>query len=117
MVKELLFRFVLGGVLVALFAAIGTVCKPKTFAGLFGAAPSVALATLGLAFVTHDRDYVATEARSMLFATPALLAYCEICIIVACREHLSVRLGTTAAWLAWFAVAIVFWVVIAGKPI
>lgn len=116
MLVELLIRFVLGGVLVALFAAIGTVCKPKTFAGLFGAAPSVALATLGIAFVGHDRDYVATEARSMLLATPALLAYCEICIVVARREHFSVRLGTTAAWLAWLAVAFAFWIVLAGRP-
>jgi hypothetical protein len=41
-------RFLIGGTIVSVFALIGDVLKPKGFAGLFGAAPSVALATLGL---------------------------------------------------------------------
>ena len=38
---ELIFRFIVGGLVVSLFAVIGDVLKPKSFAGLFGAAPSV----------------------------------------------------------------------------
>ena len=38
---------------VSLFAVAGDVLRPKSFAGLFGAAPSVALATLTLAFWKH----------------------------------------------------------------
>jgi Protein of unknown function (DUF3147) len=38
-------RFVAGGLIVSLFAVLGDVLRPKSFAGLFGAAPSVALAT------------------------------------------------------------------------
>ncbi len=45
---QYLFRFVVGGVIVSAFAAVGGILKPKSFAGLFGAAPSVALATIGL---------------------------------------------------------------------
>jgi hypothetical protein len=41
-------RFLLGGTIVAVFALTGDLLKPKGFAGLFGAAPAVALATLGL---------------------------------------------------------------------
>ena len=37
----------------SLFAILGDPLKPKSFAGLFGAAPSVALATLGLTIVTN----------------------------------------------------------------
>ena len=36
----------------SLFAILGDPLKPKSFAGLFDAAPSVALATLGLTIVT-----------------------------------------------------------------
>ena len=36
---ELLLRFVIGGTLVCLFAFLGDLFKPKSFAGLFGAAP------------------------------------------------------------------------------
>jgi hypothetical protein len=43
-------RSLIGGLVVSLFAVIGDVLRPKSFAGLFGAAPSIALATLGLAF-------------------------------------------------------------------
>ena len=42
---EFLIRFLIGGAIVSAFAMIGDVLRPKSFAGLFGAAPSVALAT------------------------------------------------------------------------
>ena len=44
---EYLVRFLVGGVVVSAFAMFGDVLRPKSFAGLFGAAPAVALATLG----------------------------------------------------------------------
>jgi hypothetical protein len=43
--KELFIGFVVGGTLVSFFAVLGDLLKPKSFAGLLGAAPSVALAT------------------------------------------------------------------------
>jgi hypothetical protein len=42
--KELFIRFVVGGTVVSFFAVLGDLLKPKSFAGLLGAAPSVALA-------------------------------------------------------------------------
>jgi Protein of unknown function (DUF3147) len=68
-------RFLIGGLVVSLFAVVGDVLRPKSFAGLFGAAPSVALATLGLAFSKHGGDYVAIEGRSMILGSIALAAY------------------------------------------
>ena len=38
-------RFLAGVVAVSAFAALGETLRPKSFAGLFGAAPSIALAT------------------------------------------------------------------------
>ena len=52
---QYLFRFLMGGMIVSLFASLGDVLKPKSFAGLFGAAPSVALATLGSQFWLRER--------------------------------------------------------------
>lgn len=46
-------RFLVGGVVVLAFAMLGEMLRPKSFAGLFGAAPSVALATLGIAVHRH----------------------------------------------------------------
>ena len=50
---DYVIRFLAGGLVVSLFAVAGDVLRPKSFAGLFGAAPSVALATLTLAFWKH----------------------------------------------------------------
>ena len=46
-------RFLIGGLAVSVFALLGDMLRPKTFAGLFGAAPFVALATLGIAVVAR----------------------------------------------------------------
>jgi len=47
--------------MVTLFAFLADLLKPKSFAGLFGAAPSVALATLGLTIYTDGKSYAALE--------------------------------------------------------
>ena len=39
--------------MVSLFSVIGQAFKPKTFAGLFGAAPSVAIASIVIAQIKH----------------------------------------------------------------
>jgi hypothetical protein len=44
-------RFIAGGPIVSVFAILGDVLRPKSFAGLFSAAPSVALVTLTLALI------------------------------------------------------------------
>lgn len=72
---EYVIRFVVGGVAVSAFAVLADVLRPKSFAGLFGAAPSIALATLGIAIVQHGSGYAATEARSMMLGAVALFLY------------------------------------------
>ena len=47
---EYCLRFLAGGIAVSAFAALGDTLRPKSFAGLFGAATSVALPILTLAF-------------------------------------------------------------------
>ena len=72
---QLLIRFIVGGAVVSLFAALGDAVKPKSFAGLFAAAPSVAMATLGLTIMTEGKVFAAVEARSMIFGAIALFLY------------------------------------------
>src|SRR5258708_19904386 len=64
--KELFTTFVVGGTVVSFFAVLGDLLKPKTFAGLLGAAPSDALATLSLTVLKDGKAYAQTEARSMI---------------------------------------------------
>lgn len=62
MTWQLVIRFLVGGAVVSGFAALGDVLKPKSFAGLFGAAPSVALATLGLTIEANGKNFAAEDA-------------------------------------------------------
>ena len=52
--------------------------KPKSFAGLFGAAPSVALATLTLTAVANGASYAAIKARSMMAGAIAFFVYASL---------------------------------------
>jgi thiosulfate reductase cytochrome b subunit len=99
---ELVVRFLLGGILVSLFAAVGSAVTPKTFAGLFGAAPPIALASLGWSYYSNGRVEVALLARSMVLGSARLLAYSIACAIAVRRRRVWILPATVLAWLAWF---------------
>ena len=102
---ELVLRFFLGGTIVSAFAAVGEGFRPKTFAGMFGAAPSVALASIGLAYGKQGSAYVRSEALPMFIGSIAFFVYAAACVVGARRKGLPVWLIATVAWVAWFAVA------------
>ena len=59
-------RFLAGGIAVSAFTALGDTLRPKSFAGLFGAAASIALATLLITLSQKGAPFVAMESRSMI---------------------------------------------------
>jgi uncharacterized membrane protein (GlpM family) len=102
---ETFIRFVVGGLFVSAFAVLGDVLKPKSFAGLFGAAPSVALATLTLSIHSRGHDFAADEARSMIFGAIAFFVYaCAVCRLIM-RYKLPASIVASAAIVIWLAVA------------
>jgi hypothetical protein len=107
-VSKLLMRFVIGGLLVSAFAVVGDLFKPKSFGGLFGAAPSVALATLALTIAKNGRSYAAIEARSMLAGAAALFAY-AIVVSRLLMRHISAFTATVASVPVWFTTAFLCW--------
>jgi hypothetical protein len=113
MIGELVVRFLLGGLVVCVFAAVGDALKPKSFGGIFGAAPSVALVTLALAFAKEDSAYAALEGRSMVAGAVALLAYSLVVSRVLLRRTGQPPLNAVAmgslAWIVWLAVAFSLW--------
>jgi hypothetical protein len=112
MLKLMLFRFLIGGVVVAGFSALGDVLKPKSFAGLFGAAPSVALTTLALTIATDGPSYAAREARSMIAGAAAMFVYGILVLWIMFKHKppaLLVSASLIAVWLVtsfgiWFLV-------------
>ncbi len=105
-------RALLGGVIVSIFAALGDMVKPKSFAGLFGAAPSVAVASLALTFRAHDPAYVASEARSMVFGSIGLAAYAYVVCRLLRRGDRAVAPVAALALFLWPAVAFGPWAVL-----
>ena len=110
-------RFLVGGAIVSVFAAIGEVCKPKIFAGLFGSAPSVALATLSLTFASDGIPYATAECASMPIGTLGLVAYCAACVYASTRPSIPVWLGAGACWLVWAIVAFGAWALRSGVAV
>lgn len=107
--KELVIRFFVGGLVVSLFAVLGDIFKPKSFAGLFGAAPSVALATLSLTIASSGKQYAATEATSMTVAAIALFTYASSVSWATMHLRFS-ALGATVSLLpVWAATAFGLW--------
>jgi uncharacterized membrane protein (GlpM family) len=98
---QLFLRFVVGGALVSLFAVLGDVLKPKGFAGLFAAAPSVALATLSLTILTDGKTYAATEAKSMIAGALAFCAYAILCVYLMAIKHVRAAPAASIALLVW----------------
>jgi uncharacterized membrane protein (GlpM family) len=98
---QIFLRFLVGGALVSLFAVLGDVLKPKGFAGLFAAAPSVALATLSLTILADGKSYAATEARSMIAGALAFCAYAALCVYLMAIKHVRAAPAAGTALLAW----------------
>jgi hypothetical protein len=83
---EYVIRFLIGGVVVCAFSLLGDLLRPKSFAGLFGAAPSVALATLGIAIYRHGESYAAAQTLSMMAGAVALIIYSIVVCQLLMRE-------------------------------
>jgi hypothetical protein len=108
MFAELALRFLVGGLVVSIFAVIGDLLWPKSFAGLLGAAPSVALATLGLTYSMKPAAYVAAEGRSMMAGAVAFAGY-GLTTRLIMRYQWPALLSATVAWAAWLAIALALW--------
>jgi hypothetical protein len=103
--QEILIGFLIGGLIVSAFAALGDIFKPKSFAGLFGAAPSVALATLSLTISSRGKLYAASEARSMIAGALAFFLYALCVSYVMMRFQSRALLVTIALIPIWFVAA------------
>jgi hypothetical protein len=102
---EYVVRFLIGGVVVSAFAMLADVLRPRSFAGLFGAAPSVALATLGLAVYHHGANYAALQSLSMVAGAIALAVYSVIVCHLLVRARLRAASATILSLAVWLVVA------------
>ncbi len=109
-------RFLIGGIVVSLFAVLGDILRPKSFAGLFGAAPSIALATIGLTIHHDGKAYAAVECRSMILGAIAFFIYALSVTLVLRRFKPDALIATLALMPIWFAVSMVLWLLVETRP-
>ena len=102
---EYVVRFLVGGVVVSAFAMLGDMLRPKSFAGLFGAAPSVALATLGIAVYRHGAGYAAQQSWAMTAGAIALAVYGLVVGQLLIRARLRATPATLLSLVVWLIVA------------
>ena len=101
MLGDLAWRFIVGGLGVSAFSAMGQGLKPDSFAGLFGAAPAVA--AVSLAFAAHDypASDVASECEAMCLGAIALMLYSLACGWLIRFRRFPVWLSAGAGWALW----------------
>jgi hypothetical protein len=101
-------RVVAGGALVVAFAMVGDMLKPRTFAGLFGAAPSVATASLLVSGLAMGASKDAKYASGMIAGAVGLVVYSAAAALAV--KHLGSVAGSVVAWVAWvLPAALVYW--------
>lgn len=96
-------RALVGGSLVVVFALVGEVVKPKRFAGVFGAAPSVALANLALVAGVEGIPKAVVESRGMIAGGVAMIVACAAGIWLV--RHWHALAGSAAMAALWLVVA------------
>jgi hypothetical protein len=95
--------------LVSAFAILGDVFKPKSFAGLFGAAPSIALATLALTVTSQGKPYAAIECRSMMAGAAAFFVYAQCVTFMLVRLKWPALPASLLSLLIWLGTALALW--------
>jgi hypothetical protein len=113
--SELIVRFLVGGTVVSFFAMLGDMLRPKSFAGLFSAAPSVALATLALTIRKDGKIFASAEAKTMLLGSIAFLLYASLASFVLRRFRPGALVVSFALLPLWFIVSLGSWMVLSGR--
>lgn len=92
-------RVLAGGALVVAFAMVSDMLRPKMFSGLFGAAPSVATASLLVSGLAMGAAKDGRYATGMIAGAIGLVAY-SLAAAPAVK-HLGSIGGSILAWAAW----------------
>jgi uncharacterized membrane protein (GlpM family) len=89
-----------GGLLVVAFALLSEALEPKRFAGLFSAAPAVALASLSVVLLDKGHHDAHQDAVGMIAGSAGMIAYaaCVISLLRRMRASRAAFVGL-GAWL------------------
>lgn len=107
--EDIALRFLIGGAVVSLFSVAGDSFSPKSFSGIFAAAPTIALATAFLTLRSRGPAYLQIEARSMLAGALGFFLYaCTVSFILMRYRRGAVK-SALALLPVWGAAAAMLW--------
>lgn len=109
---QYLIRFVVGGLFVSAFSVLGDSFRPRSFAGLFGAAPSISMAGLILIWFEQDQLAVRDQAYAMIYGSLAMILYCVACYLFLKKSNRSPLLGSGALWGVWLVSAFLLYALV-----
>jgi hypothetical protein len=101
---------VIAGVIVCLVALLSEVVRPPALAGIFSAAPSVALAGLAVTVISAGAVAAWNQSLGMIAGSVALVVYCLVGI-EATRRFGALK-GAVTSSAVWFATALSLWAVV-----
>lgn len=109
----LALRGLAGGTLVVLFALVSEAVKPKAFAGIFAAAPSVAVASLAISVIADGADKARMASVGMVVGGVGMAACCTMA--VATIPQLRAVKGSLVSVGVWLLVGLgLYWAVFIG---
>lgn len=100
----ILIKAIAGGSLVVLFALLGSSLRPKWLAGLFSAAPSIAVASLVVTVFDKGDMHASIEATGMIFGAVGFVIFASLVRPLMAKMHAVV--ASTLASLAWVGIAV-----------
>jgi uncharacterized membrane protein (GlpM family) len=104
-IGPLILKGLAGGTLVVAFALLSEALQPKRFAGLFAAAPAVALAGLTVTLVSKGATDAQKSSVGMLAGSAGMVAYAMAAVVLLKRTRALVASGLAVA--VWIVVAAV----------
>lgn len=110
-VVTIVAKSLLGGALVLVFAALSETLKPKRFAGILAAAPSVAIAGLAVGAAAKGPADQAQAAHAMIAGAVALAVYAAVAVFA--LRRLGAGKGAAVSGVAWVVVAAALYPVVA----
>lgn len=103
-------KAVAGGSLVVVLSLLGEVLRPKWFAGLFSAAPSVAIASLTVTLVDKGAGVASQAALGMVCGAVGFVVFAACARPLLDRFHAA--LASAMACLGWGVAATVAYLVV-----
>ena len=109
---DIIVKSALGGLLIAVLLSLARL-RQYVITGLLVSMPAISLYTWWWLGKEHGAESLRVALRAAMLSAIPWVAYLAVVYLLAGRTPLWAALA--AGWVAWFAIAVLFWMVLQGK--